>query len=124
MARLAETVLLPTPPLPLLTATMFFTSGSSLPTSGRGFDLYSVVMSTTVSLPQWYLMAASAALTVDFRKGSVSRGNSSTTCTRHGSLSVDGAATAGWSATIPLSTRFFFVPAYVTVCRASIIIWG
>ena len=62
-------------------------------------------------------MAASAALTVDFRNGSVSRGNSSTTFTFWPSM-------AGWSATIWLSTRFFFVPAYVTVASASMIIFG
>jgi len=49
MARLAATVLLPTPPLPELTATMFFTPGSSFSTSGRGFDLNSVTMSTFTS---------------------------------------------------------------------------
>ena len=117
MAKLAETVDLPTPPLPLLTAMIFLTSGSSLPTSGRGFDLNSVCISTSTSLPQWYLMAASAAFTVDFRNGSVSRGNSSTTLTLLPLM-------AGWSATISLSTKFFFVPAYVTVASASIISLG
>ena len=69
-------------------------------------------------------MAASAALTVERRKGSVSRGNSSTTFTFHGSPSVCGAATDGVSATIPLCTRLFFVPAYVTVASASMISCG
>ena len=32
--------------------------------------------------------------------------------------------TVGWSATISLSTKFFFVPAYVTVASASIISLG
>src|SRR5574344_1753224 len=41
IARLAETVLLPTPPLPELTAITFFTCGRSLPTSGRGADIES-----------------------------------------------------------------------------------
>ena len=77
-----------------------------------------------MSWPQWYLMAASAAFTVDFRKGSVSRGNSSTTFTFQGSPSAEGAATDGVSATMPLSTIFFFVPAYMTVARASIISCG
>ena len=49
MARLEETVLLPTPPLPELTAMMFFTWGSILPTSGRGADLNSVAISTSTS---------------------------------------------------------------------------
>ena len=124
MARLADTVLFPTPPLPLLTAMMFFTPGSISPTSGRGALLNSVFISTSTSFPQWYLIAASAALTVDFRKGSVSRGNSSTTVTFQGSPSFCGAATAGVSATIPLSTTFFLVPAYVTVAKASITILG
>ena len=124
MARLADTVLLPTPPLPLLTAMMFFTPGSIWPTSGRGALLNSVFISTSTSFPQWYLIAASAALTVDFRNGSVSRGNSSTTVTFQGSPSFCGAATAGVSATIPLSTTFFLVPAYVTVAKASITIFG
>ena len=93
MARLAETVDLPTPPLPELTAMMFFTPGSSCSTAGRGFDLNSVTMVTSTSCPHWYLMAASAAFTVDFKKGSVSRGNSSTTVTLLPLM-------AGWSATI------------------------
>ena len=50
MARFADTVLLPTPPLPELTAMIFFTWGSNLPTSGRGFDLYSVAIVTSTSL--------------------------------------------------------------------------
>ena len=126
MARLAATVLLPTPPLPLLTAMMFFTPGSICPTSGRGLLLNSVIISTSMlsSFWQWYLMAASAAFTVDFKNGSVSRGNSSTTFTFQLSPSFCGAAILGVSATIPLSTRFFFVPAYVTVASASIINWG
>ena len=126
MAKLAETVDLPTPPLPLLTAMMFLTSGSILPTSGRGFDLNSVCISTSTSLPQWYLMAASAAFTVDLRNGSVSRGNSSTTLTFQFIPPSGGlrGATVGWSATISLSTKFFFVPAYVTVASASIISLG
>ena len=124
MARLAETVLLPTPPLPELTAMIFLTPGSICPTSGRGAVLNSVSIVTSTSFPQWYLIAASAALTVDLRKGSVSRGKVSTTFTFQGSPSFCGAATAGVSATISLSTRFFFVPAYVTVASASIIILG
>ena len=124
MARLADTVDLPTPPLPELTAMIFFTPGSICPTSGRGLLLNSVSMVTSTSLPQWYLIAASAAFTVDLRKGSVSRGNSSTTLTFHGSLSFCGALMAGVSATISLSTKFFFVPAYVTVASASIIKLG
>ena len=117
-------VLLPTPPLPELTAMIFFTSGSICPTSGREAVLNSVSMVTSTSCPQWYLMAASVALTVDFRKGSVSRGKVSTTFTFQGSPSLAGAATAGVSATISLSMRFFFVPAYVTVASASRIILG
>ena len=84
----------------------------------------SAVSPSPASCRQRYLMAASAAFTVDLRKGSVSRGNSRTTVTLQGSPSCWGAATAGWSATILLSTRFFFVPAYVTVASASIISWG
>ena len=53
MARFTETVLLPTPPFPLLTAMMFFTPGSIFPTSGRGFDLNSVMISTSTSFDTW-----------------------------------------------------------------------
>ena len=42
-------VLLPTPPLPLLTAMIFFTPGSICPTSGRGAVLNSVSIVTSTS---------------------------------------------------------------------------
>ena len=51
IARLAETVLFPTPPLPELTAMIFFTCGNNLPTSGRGALLNSVSMVTSTSFP-------------------------------------------------------------------------
>ena len=62
-------------------------------------------------------MAASAALRVDFMKGSVSRGNISENDTFMPLM-------RRLSATISLSTRFFLVPGYVTVARASIINFG
>ena len=62
-------------------------------------------------------MAASAAFTVDLRNGSVSRGNSNTTFTLLPLMT-------GVSATMPLSTRLFFVPAYITVASASMISLG
>ena len=68
-------------------------------------------------------MAASAAFTVDFKNGSVSRSNSSTTFVDHTPRSRSK-PTLGVSATISLSTRFFFVPAYVTVASASITFFG
>ena len=62
-------------------------------------------------------MAASAALRVDFRKGSVSRGKTRTILTFIPSMD-------GWSASISLSMRFFFVPGYITVARASVMSFG
>ena len=50
IARLTDTVLLPTPPLPELTAMIFFTCGSSLSIVGLGADLNSVKMFTSTSL--------------------------------------------------------------------------
>ena len=103
MARLADTVLLPTPPLPELTAMMFFTSGSSFSTSGRGADLNSVPIFTSTSSPSFSFSVASADLTVDLINGSVSRGKMSEKLTELPLM-------RRLSATMPLSTRFFFVP--------------
>ena len=62
-------------------------------------------------------MADSAAFSVDFKKGSVSLGNSNVMVTFMPSMRTS-------SASIPLSMIFFFVPAYITVAKASVINLG
>ena len=62
-------------------------------------------------------MAASAALMVDFKKGSVSLGKSNVKLTFMPSMCIS-------SASISLSMIFFFVPAYITVANASFISLG
>ena len=104
-ARLAETVLLPTPPFPEKIARVFFTLGSSgrdsvgttsgtltriLPTMSTSFDIY-------------VCMAVSAARTTDLMKGEFGLSKIREKLTFIPSIRIS-------SSTIPASTRFCPVP--------------
>ena len=116
-ARLAATVLLPTPPLPLDTAMMFFTPGNKSGSSGRGACKVFVFISTVTSFDTYAWMAASHAFTILLRKGFVGLSNirEKLTCIPLMRRS---------SSTISISTTFLPVPGYRTVASASIISLG
>ena len=71
-ARLVQTVLFPTPPLPEATAMMFFTPGSRSGSAGRGgcFDFTVMLPFISISLSPCMRIACSAIFTTDLIKGS------------------------------------------------------